>query len=169
MTHQDGGQRLHVKVWIGWLAILLGISAVVYSCISRDAREKERKDAASAEQKQQEIAAFSTPEAARATIEERLALRVGRDGLTLVVNSADALHTISVLPVTVPWVVSCDRVGLALQLGNTASDPDAPDAVFIPIVPPERAAFLSVEKCKELAPIIGNVMTIMTFVPGRFR
>ena len=165
----SNGHRSHVKGWLGALVVLLGISILVYSCISNQgAKEQVRKEAALAGQRQEEIA-FSTPDVARATIEHRLAIRLLRDGLTLTVNGDDVLHTVSVLPVSIPWVVSCDIVGLTVQLGNTSSGSDSPDAVSITIISPERAAFLSPEKCREIAPIVGNVMSVMTFVPPRFR
>jgi hypothetical protein len=162
-------RRGRARRWLIAGIILLGISALVYTCNDRNARERAHREQPLMEQRRQEIAAFLTPEVARATIEHRLALRIARDGPTLVVNGEDVLHTVSVFPLNVPWVVSCDQVGLSLQLGNTSSDADSVDAAFISIIPPGTTELLSAEKCREIAPIVGKIMSAITYVPSGLR
>jgi hypothetical protein len=156
-----------------WLVVVLVSLVGLYSCISRKAKERADGEAARAdresartEQKQTEFAKFSTSELARAEIERRLNRQLNREGLTLVVDSGNVLHTVNVVPVSVPWVVSCDMLGLNVQLGSAGSDSSA--ALTLEIISPEFRDILSAERCKEVAPILGDLMVMMTSSSTRF-
>jgi hypothetical protein len=163
MTTNDGGLRARAGQ-LFLLAILLAILGGAYSCHHQDEKERVEREAAKAAASQTELAKFATPDLARAEIERRLALHLVRDGLPLIVSSGEASHTVYVMPISIPWVISCDTLGLNVSLG-TFSGSDAMDGVFIEIIPLGESDFLSVEKCKEIAPVLGKVMTAMTFRP----
>jgi hypothetical protein len=163
MTTNAGGLRARAGL-LFLLAILLAILGGVYNCHHQDELERVDREAAKAAASQVELTKFATSELARAEIERRLGLRLVRDGFTLIVNSADAFHTVYVMPISIPWVISCDTLGLNVSLG-TFSGSDTVDGVFIEIIPLGGNDFLSVEKCKEIAPILGNIMTVMTYRP----
>ncbi len=172
MTPKVGGWRSSISGWCFMLSIFLVPIALVYSCVHNDKRTDVDKKAAEAkrlEQLEQEASYFATPELARVEIERRLALRLVRYGRTLVANSGDGLHTVSVVPISIPWIISCDILGLRVELGNSSSGENSIDSMFITIISIERASFLSLEKCKEIAPIFGNIMTAITYAPPALR
>ena len=160
---------IHRKWLIGLLTALLLSTAVllVKQVPSGRARSDEGTDANTAKEQASELAKFATPSLARAEIERRLSQRLVRDGLMVVIEDGDAtMHTTYVLPVTTPWIVYCDTFGLRVQFG---ADVSSGGSVLIQIIPIGAAGVLSAEKCKEIAPVLGNVVTIVTYAPAKFR
>lgn len=162
MAAQSGIARRVIGVCLVW-AIVISIPAwLVYSCISND---NEKRNAAEA-RVAAETAKFATLELARTEIEHRVAARVVRDGRTLTVTDP-LTHTVYVVPVRSQWVVSCDKAsGLSVQLGGTSPGEDG-DAVTVQIIPFQLAKMLSETKCQQIAPILGEEMTRITYLPER--
>jgi hypothetical protein len=148
--------------WLVLLAVLPLIIGAVSGCDDRD----KKSNAERAAERQAELAKFAIPDLARAEIERRLALRLVRHGLTLMAKDVAPLSTIYILPIGIPWVVSCDILGLSVKLGSNFSEADS---VSIDIISLESVGDLSVDKCQEIAPILGSLMTAMTYTPARFR
>ena len=77
------------------------------------------------------------------------------------------MDIIYVMPIRAQWIVRCDKhFGLAVQIGSTAPDENA-DAVTVQIIPYDAAITLSEAKCREIAPIAGNIMSQITYAPRR--
>jgi len=153
----------------GWLVMtaFVGIpAALIYSCSASNSAKRESDAAALYADQQAESAKFATTDLAQAEIERRLVPKIVRSGLTIIAED-ELMHTIFVVPAHSQWIVSCDmNFGLSVQIGNTSPGENG-DGVTIGVISFKLARFLSPDKCKELAPIVGAFMTRMTYVPGR--
>ena len=162
MTTEPSPALRRIRACFAWAVVILIPTCFVYSCIIVDNEKRIAAEASVAA----ETAKFATAELAQAEIERRIAVQVVRNGRTLTVTDP-LMHTVYVVPVRSQWVVSCDRFfGLSVKLGSTSPGEDS-DAVTVEIIPIKFAKILSEEKCNEIAPMLGNVMIRVTFLPGR--
>jgi len=148
--------RFHKLLTMGPTILALALAS---GCDNQNANSEATKEA----QAKAELAKFETPELAQAEIERRLGLYLTRNGCTLTVKTDAHISSIYVVPVSIPWVVSCDRFGFSVQFGSGFSDNDS---ISIDIIPAKLASQLTEDKCSLLAPIAGEQMMVLTYVPS---
>ena len=158
--HGRSAARLLLRLFS--LAVPLLVVGIIAGCDEKDKKAESDRLA----RRQAEIAKFATSDLAHAEIERRLSKRLVREGLTIVVTDIYAPHTVYVMPISTPWVVSCGVFGLTVHMGSSYSDHEL---VSVDIIPLGLAGNSLAPICKDIAPILGNFMARITYAPPIFR
>jgi hypothetical protein len=79
-----------------------------------------------------------------------------KDGLLVIIDKTGTTTGVTVMPATVMWGVDCSDAGLAITFGAGSGDTD--NGVVLQLT----TAAISDEKCKQIAPAVGETALAIT-------